>query len=322
MHSDWLRSPVRINPMKVFKNVRMYRFTEQEPTFAGIKSAAEKLAFRGASNSLDTEWSGFVPVLDGTEELALQVGHWTFVKLQTESRILPSGAVKDAVDARIREIEDKEARKVYRKEKQQIKEDVLAGMIPRAFTRKKHTQAVIDHDQGLIYADARSTSDASAVLNALREGLGSLPVRPIRTVMPLRLAAQTWIKNVNVPDTLSLGERCKLSGHDSERVQYTNHPLGVDEVQAHLAAGLAPAAVELTISDAGHAVASFTLNEDLSLQRFALSDAVLLERDEREDKHDQALADATLMMHALGRCRDAITEALGGEEKAGGGGHA
>lgn len=303
--------------MKLFKNVRMYRFTEQEPTFAGIKNAAEQFAFSDASNSLATEWSGFVPVLEGTEELALPVGHWTFVKLQIESRILPSGAIKDAVDARVREIEDKEARKVYRKEKQQIKEDILAGMIPRAFTRKKHTQAVIDHDQGLIYVDARSANDASAVLSKLREGLGSLPVVPLDTKMPLRLTACNWIRNIDVPDALSLGERCKLAGHDSERVQYTNYPLDGEEVQAHLTAGLVPAAVELEIEDTDRSrtIASFILNDDLSLQRFVLSDALLFDRDECEDKHDQTLADATLMMHALGRCRDVITEALGGVEK-------
>lgn len=301
--------------MKLFKNVRIYRFTEEAPTFEAIKNAAAEHGFIDQSGSLSTEWSGFVPVLDGTEELVLPLGPWVFIKLQTESRILPSGAIKDAVDARVREIEDKEARKVYRKEKQQIKEDVLVGMIPRAFTRKKHTQAVIDRHQGMIYVDARSTNDASAVLSKLREGLGSLPVVPLDTKMPLRVTACNWIKNIDVPDALSLGERCKLAGHDSERVQYTNYPLDGEEVQAHLATGLVPAAVELSVSDPDRTIASFILNDDLALQRFVLSDALLFDRGECEDKHDQALADATLMMHALGRCRDVITEALGGVEK-------
>lgn len=303
--------------MQIFKNISTYRFTEKAPSFKELAEAANAVSFTDASSGTQvTSWGGFVPVLNNTEELALPLDRWTFIKLQIESRILPPAAIKDAVDEKVRDIEEREGRKVYRREKQDIKDSVLEFMIPRAFTQKKHTQAVIDHDQNLIYIDASSENDAANVLNALRGTLGSLPVRPLSAKMSLRIMASSWIKAGNAPEGLALGERCTLTGNDSERVQVTNSPIWSDEVRAHLGAGLAPEAIELEAREAGETVASFVLHKDLSLKRFCLSHELLHKNDdyEAEHEHDQVLSSMVLMMHALGYCRRTITEALGGEE--------
>ena len=300
--------------MKIFNNVRAYRFTGQVPADDEILAAVDQHAFNDASGSMATEWAGFVPVLGDTGLLALKIQGWTFITLQIESRILPSGAVKDATDKRAKAIEERERRKVYAKEKKQLKDEVLRSMIPRAFTRKKRIQAVIDHENGMLYVDARSSNDASCLLNKLREGLVSLPVRPVQAKMPLRVKAGLWIKQGEAPWRLVFGERCKLVGVSSERVQYTNCPLGTEEVQAHLAAGLQPAAIELTLHNGENKLAGFILSEDLSLQRFRLDVELLNANDhESETPEDQAVADATLMMRTLQECMQVITQALGGE---------
>lgn len=304
--------------MKIFKNVRAYRFTGPVPASDDVAAAVDQQAFSDASGSMATEWAGFVPVLGDKGllvSMALKIQGWTFITLQIESRIIPSGAVKDATEKKVKQIEEREQRKVYAKEKKGLKEEVLQAMIPRAFTRKKRIQAVIDHENGMLYVDAFSSSDASYLLSKLREGLGSLPVQPVLAKMPLCVTAGLWIKGGEAPQRLAFGERCKLVGPSSERVQYTNFPLGTEEVQAHLAAGLQPAAIELTLHNGEVTLANFILNEDLSLQRFQL-DAELLNANEHESEtpEDQALADATLMMHTLQECMQVITQALGGEE--------
>lgn len=300
--------------MKIFKNVRAYRASKDLPTLKAVQNAVAEKVFEDRSGSMATEWSGFVPVLESTEELALSLEGWIFIKFQTESRILPSGAVNDAVQKRVSQIEDAEKRKVYAKEKSQIKDDILQGMIPRAFTRKKQTQAVIDREAGVVYVDARSPGDAEHVLSALREKLGTLPVRPVQSKLPMNISAAQWIKDGEATMPLILGMRCKLAGQDSERIQITNSPTWAEEVQAHLATGLLPQSIELSVYDDGTEIASFTLNEDLSLQRFHLDHALLDNAGEFETAHDKALSDATLMMNALNQSYAAIMTSIGGEQ--------
>lgn len=302
--------------MKIFKNVRAYRYTGEVRSHDDFKAAAEQLAFNDASaDSLLVEWSGFVPVLEGTPEQALKVGEWTFLNYLVESRIIPGGALRDAVAARVKEIENAEERKVYAREKSHIKDEILLAMIPRAFTKKKNTLAAIDHKGGMIYVDARSPGDAERVLSALRQGLESLPVRPVQSKSDSRLVMACWIQEGTAPTNLALGMRCTLTGQDSERVQITNSPAWADEVQAHLATGLLPSAIELAVYSDDREVASFILNDDLSLQRFQVADALIEEAyyDSCETAHDQALADATLMMNTLNQSYAVIMDSLGGE---------
>lgn len=302
--------------MKIFKNVRAFRFTREIPTRIQIAQAVKETMFRDGSKTTLIEWGGFVPVLSGKPGRVLSLDHYSFIHYQIESRILPGGAVRDAVDAKVRQIEEAEVRKVYAKEKRLIKEGVLAGMIPRAFTKKKIIQAVIDHDRGLIYVDARSTGDANTLLNALREGLGSLPVIPVSPRTPVRVCARTWIETGRTAPGIELGERCKLEGQSSDRIQYTNCQLQGKEIVGHLHSGLQPVSVELIVYDHdSNPVASFILNEDMSMHRFSLSDAVLFGRDNQEDDTDQAMADAAMMMHALGYVLRTLLEGLGGEQK-------
>ena len=49
----------------------------------------------------------------------------------------PSSVVAESVDERALEIEEREARSVGRKERRQLREQVLVELLPRAFTRSR-----------------------------------------------------------------------------------------------------------------------------------------------------------------------------------------
>ena len=72
------------------------------------------------------------------------------IATRKEERILPGSVVKDAVKEKVDEIEAEQMRKVYKKERDQIKDEIIQAFLPRAFIRKSGTFAAIDAERGLI----------------------------------------------------------------------------------------------------------------------------------------------------------------------------
>ncbi|WP_410965022.1 recombination-associated protein RdgC, partial [Salmonella sp. SAL04286] len=83
--------------------------------------------------------------------------------------------LKEKVD----EIEAQQMRKVYKKERDQLKDEIVQTLLPRAFIRRSSTFAAIAPSLGLILVDSASAKKAEDLLSTLREALGSLPVRPL-----------------------------------------------------------------------------------------------------------------------------------------------
>ncbi|MCQ8210852.1 recombination-associated protein RdgC, partial [Cutibacterium acnes subsp. acnes] len=66
------------------------------------------------------------------------------ISARKEERILPGSVVRDALKENVDEIEAQQMRKVYKKERDQIKDEIIQAFLPRAFIRKSGTFAAID----------------------------------------------------------------------------------------------------------------------------------------------------------------------------------
>ncbi|VEB42933.1 Recombination-associated protein rdgC [Chromobacterium violaceum] len=66
------------------------------------------------------------------------------VSMRREDKVLPASVIRDFVEMKVQEIEDKELRKVGRKEKLALKEQITDDLLPRAFVRSGRTSAYLD----------------------------------------------------------------------------------------------------------------------------------------------------------------------------------
>jgi recombination associated protein RdgC len=64
-------------------------------------------------------------------------------------------------------------RKVYKKERDQIKDEIIQAFLPRAFIRRSSTFAAIAPKQGLILVNSASPKRAEDLLSTLREVIGT-----------------------------------------------------------------------------------------------------------------------------------------------------
>ncbi|MNY24816.1 Recombination-associated protein RdgC [compost metagenome] len=222
--------------------------------------------------------------------------------------------VRDALKEKVDEIEEQQMRKVYKKERDQLKDDIVQTFLPRAFIRKSATFAAIAPKQGLILVDASSPKRAEDLLSTLREAIGSLPVRPLTVKIAPGATMTEWVKTQKAADDFHVLDECELrdTHEDGGVVRCKRQDLTGDEIQLHMTSGKQVTQLALAWQDK----LSFMLDDKLVIKRLRFED--LLQDQAEQDGGDDALgqqdASFTLMMLTFVDFLPALFEALGGEE--------
>ncbi len=188
-----------------FRNLLVYRLTQdlQIDADALEKALASKPARSCASQELTTY--GFsAPFGKGPDAPLVHASEGFFlISARKEERILPGSVVRDALKEKVDEIEAAQMRKVYKKERDQLKDEIVQTLLPRAFIRRSVTFAAIAPSLGLILVDTSSAKKAEDLLSTLREALGSLPVRPLTVKTAPTATLTEWVKPRKPPATSS-----------------------------------------------------------------------------------------------------------------------
>ena len=152
-----------------FKNLRAYRMTR------GLDLSAEQLEDKLAARQFrpctpaQPLSLGWVPALgEGTENLVHAADGRFLLSLRREEKILPPSVVRDLLKERIEGIEAQQGRKVYRKEKLSLKDEVIQDCLPRAFSRHAELRLIIDPAARWVFVDSASAGRAEEALNLLR----------------------------------------------------------------------------------------------------------------------------------------------------------
>lgn len=299
-----------------FKNLLTYRLTQEVPFEPEALEAAlaSKPARACASQELSTY--GFIaPFGKGEDAPLVHVsGEYLLIAARKEERILPSSVVNDAVKEKVEEIETEQMRKVYKKERDQIKDEIIQAFLPRAFIRRSMIFAAIAPRQGVILVNSASAKRAEDLLSTLREVMGSLPVRPA-TVKIAPVATMTdWVKSQQAAEGFYVLDECELrdTAEDGGIVRCKRQDLTGEEIQLHLNTGKVVTQLALAWQDK----LSFILDDKMVIKRLKFEE--LLQEQAEQDGGDEAAqqfdASFQLMMMTFAEFLPVLFEALGGEE--------
>jgi len=303
-------------PLMWFKNLLTYRLTQEVPFEPEALEAAlaSKPARPCASQELTTY--GFVaPFGKGEDAPLVHVsGEYLLIAARKEERILPSSVVNDAVKEKVEEIETEQMRKVYKKERDQIKDEIIQAFLPRAFIRRSMIFAAIAPRLGVILVNSASAKRAEDLLSTLREVMGSLPVRPA-TVKIAPVATMTdWVKSQQAAEGFYVLDECELrdTAEDGGIVRCKRQDLTGEEIQLHLSTGKVVTQLALAWQDK----LSFILDDKMVIKRLKFEE--LLQEQAEQDGGDEAAqqfdASFQLMMMTFAEFLPVLFEALGGEE--------
>ncbi|MBX9757000.1 MAG: recombination-associated protein RdgC [Pseudomonas sp.] len=299
-----------------FRNLLVYRLTQDLPFDAqALETAlAAKPARPCASQELSTY--GFIaPFGKGEDAPLVHVSQdFMLIAARKEDRILPGSVVRDALKEKVEEIEAEQMRKVYKKERDQLKDEIIQAFLPRAFIRRSATFAAIAPKLGLILVNAASPKRAEDLLSTLREAIGSLPVRPLTVKVAPTATLTEWVKTQKAADHFTVLDECELrdTQEDGGIIRCKRQDLTSEEIQLHLSAGKQVTQLSLAWQDK----LSFVLDDKTIIKRLRFED--LLQDQAEQDGGDDALgqqdASFTLMMLTFGEFLPQLFEALGGEE--------
>lgn len=262
-----------------FRNLLVYRLTQDLQLDADSleKALGEKPARPCASQELTTY--GFTaPFGKGPDAPLVHVSQDFFlISARKEERILPGSVVRDALKEKVDEIEAQQMRKVYKKERDQLKDEIVQTLLPRAFIRRSSTFAAIAPSLGLILVDSASAKKAEDLLDAARSArlpAGTPAEREGRADRDLT----DWVKTQEAAGDFHVLDECELrdTHEDGGVVRCKRQDLTSEEIQLHLTAGKLVTQLSLAWSDK----LSFVLDDKLAVKRLRFED-LLQEQAER-----------------------------------------
>jgi recombination associated protein RdgC len=297
-----------------FKNVRAYRLTspfQLTPEQLDVQLRSGLFEPCGSTQSLALGWAP--PLGPETETLVHAAAGRFLICMKREEKLLPATVVREMVTERVEKIEQEEGRKVYRKERLTLKDEITLDCLPRAFTRSSLVHAYIDTRENWIFVDSASAGRAEELLNLLRDNLGSFPLllpqvnhSPVSTMT-------NWLVHRNVPEGMSLSGDCEMRELTEEGgvVRCRGVEMPGEEVDVHLQAGRQVVRLGLDWDER----LSFTLAEDLCLRRLKFADELVAENEDLADDDPLARIDADfeLMASAVTELQNRVMTLFGGE---------
>ena len=289
-----------------FKQCQAYRLPET-PDAAVLAAALDEHRFAPPCG-LDWFTDGFAVPQPFGDELVFAADKTLGISLKREERVLPGAVIKTVLDEKIAKIEAEEARKVGRKERQELKEQIVDELLPRAFTRASRTDAVLVGGYLLIN---QTGNKAENLLSHLREALGGLRAQPTVTRRSISELMTQWLLRGEADGQFELDDYVALvgAGDMAPEVRIKREDVTAEEVVQHVKCG--KRVVELGLVWRERVV--LVLTQDLTFKRIRYLDHLQEDAQSHGDSgFDLAAASQIIAGNALAMILDELAELLGG----------
>ncbi|WP_374090361.1 recombination-associated protein RdgC [Methylomicrobium lacus] len=299
-----------------FKNLTIFRLTEAFTlTPSELEQKLQALLFRPCGPHEEFSFGWTQPVGKASEQLVHTANGFMMLCGKKEEKVLPTAVVNEMLQEKIGEIEEREARKLSKKERTTLKDELIFELLPKAFRFSRKTYAYIDPKGGWLLVDSASAKSAEDLLSNLRKCLGSLPAVPLNTIDKPSVNMTQWLLTQEMPDDLTIEDECELRSLEEEGgiIRCKKHDLTVPEIKNHLDTG--KQAIKLAVNWAGRI--AFVLDEHLALKRLRFLDMV---QDQAADidagsAAERFDADFTIMTLELAELLPRLTAWFGGENR-------
>lgn len=291
----------------LFKSLRIYTVRTdvlEELDAQALHDAMQDKLFKPCA-AQQQQSIGWQPILAGNKmvmQARMQGKMHYLISLRIEEKLLPPKVVKEYSDAKVEAIEEAEGRKVGRKERSQIKEEVILSLLPKAFSVSHSVFAWIDVAAGRIVLSETSNKKAELLLNLLRETIGSLPAVPLATNESFASKTTSWLKMEEDPSNLLVGNKATFMCADdnTNTVAVKNQEFTSQSVKALVEEeGKIVKKIQLKAEDAS---IECEINEDLCISGIKIDPDLMLEIDEALGESDdlEAYKEASFNMMVQG----------------------
>ncbi len=300
-----------------FKNLSIFHLTEAFTLSpAELEQKLEALAFHPCGPHQEFTFGWTSPLGKSNQQLVHSINGFMMLCLKKEERLLPASVVNEISQEKILEKEQQQARKLSKKERTEIKDEVIFDLLPKAFTFSRKIYAYIDPKGGKLIVDTASAKNAEDLLSMLRKSLTSLPALPLNTIDKPSTIMTEWLLKSKAPDDILIEDECELRSPEEQGgiIRCKRHDLALPEIKNHLDTG--KEVIKLAISWADRI--SFIVDENLSIKRLRFLDLIQdqVTDIEANDEAAQFDVDFSIMSAELANFIPRLLELFGGENQA------
>jgi len=276
-----------------FKHVQLFQLTAALPSSPTVLAEKlESLAFNPCLPSMPSSMGFVSPLEEDNAPLTRGMNGCIMFCLQLEEKILPASVVTQTLKEKMKRIELAEDRKVRRKEKLSLKDEVTHTLLPRAFSKFTRIHAYIDTRNQWLIVNSISPAKTELFISMFKKALGD-GISSVEVVKPSSIITQ-WLKNKNYPEVFSIEKSCVLQDPDQQNrvIRCQQQDLFSEGIQSLVQEGCA--AIQIALC--WHDKMNFVIAEDFSLRSIHLTDDDIAEiQDEMETKQQKFDADFIMM---------------------------
>ncbi|PKG57077.1 recombination-associated protein RdgC [Shewanella sp. Choline-02u-19] len=298
-----------------FKNLTVYRFNKPfSVDTESMEKSLEDFTFSPCS-SQDVSKFGFSNALGKHgDSLVHTAADRHLICATKEEKLLPAQVIKEALEDKVALLESEDGRKLAKKEKDALKDEIIMTLLPRAFSRRSQIRALILPEIQMVLVDSSSAAKSEELMALLRKAIGTLPIIPISFKTPIETQLTEWLKEGKTPAAFEMQDEAELKSDSDEGgiVRFKQQDLTENEVLAHIEVGKQVHKLALHF---GQSIA-FLLQSDAAIKRLKFSEEFRAGNDDVGDEDPMARLDAdfALMSSELIALVNSVVDSLGGLE--------
>lgn len=282
----------------LFKQVQLFTLNQALPKpLTSLLPKMQPLLFKACPPSFISSHGWVAPTKEQDAPLVYTLDHYLLFNIQFEEKVLPSGVIKKELDAKIAELQTKDNRKVYSKEKKNLRDEVTTTLLPRAFTQFSQAYACVDTKNNWLILNTLQTENSKIILSMFKKCF-DIDATPFKLKKIPYLLTQ-WVKQNQTPEGIEILDQCFLQDPTAVKrtIRSQSQSVFSPPLQALLDSGLEVKQLLLSWQE----MVKFTLTEHLQLKNLRYTDeaAVDLEEDATESALDRFNADFLMMIKTL-----------------------
>ncbi len=296
----------------LFKQAQLFSLNKTLPTqLSSLLPKLEPLTFKTCPPSFASSHGWVAPTKDKDAPLVYSMGHYLLFSLQFEEKVLPSGVIKKELENKISELQQKEDRKIYSKEKKTLRDEITMTLLPKAFTQISQIYACIDTKQQWLFTNTLQADKTKTLLSAFKKCF-DIDIAPLKLKKIPYILTQ-WVKQNETPDGIEILDQCLLQDPNSVKrnIRAQSQSLLSPPMQNLIDSGLEVKQLLLGWQDA----IKFTITEHMHLKNIRFQDELINDADEAaaESALDRFNTDFVMMVKTLDPLFSTLVEQFVGE---------